>query len=521
MKDLRDAIALLEERGELERIREPIDVRLMARRFHTSDRAVLVEHPVGYEMPAVGNLFNARRLAAFLGVAEHELPAVMGSAQQKQIQPRIVEDGPVRENVITDPDKVDLTRLPIPLLYANDGAPYLSASVLVTEEQGRSRNAGVYRLMLRTRRETGIDMVSNSDTALRYQARLDRGESLPIAIVLGMHPLDFVGVSAPAPDGVDEFAIAGGLKREAVPLVKCATVDIHVPAYAEIVLEGEILPTGWTEPEGKFGEFHRVQGPLHHNPLVRFNAMMFRNGPILHVMTQPDETNSIYRPIGEAYVRHVLTVAGVPPLKVNITPGGHGMHVVFSMRKRRPGDGKNALMVALALGIFKHAVVVDADVDPFDPAQVEWAIATRVQADKDLIAISGARAKPLDPSIMNPTPSAVTARWGLDATIPDGGRPDDFALMQVAFLDQSPGERVGATGATRSRDLMASGDAPAPADALRSRVEDALRGRYRYFRELLDETADVPYRAVVEAFVRLNEAGRLRRDVDGRYELTT
>jgi 2,5-furandicarboxylate decarboxylase 1 len=364
--------------------------------------------------------------------------------------------------------------------------------------------------MLRTRRETGIDLVSNSDTALRYQERLDRGESLPIAVVLGMHPLDFIGVASPAPDGADEFAIAGGLKGEPVPLVKCATLDIHVPAYAEIVLEGEILPTGWTELEGKFGEFHRVQGPLHRNPLVRINAMMFRDRPILHVMTQPDETNSIYRPIGEAYVRHVLTAAGVPPVKVNITPGGHGMHVVFSLRKRRPGDGKNALMVALALGIFKHAVVVDADVDPFDSEQVEWAIATRVQADKDLVCVSGARAKPLDPSIMNPTPSATTARWGLDATIPDGGRAEDFARMQVAFLDAPP--RSAAPAAPSSREA-------APADTARRCVEDALRGRYRYFRELLDETAGVPYRAVVEAFVQLNEAGRLQRDVDGRYSL--
>jgi hypothetical protein len=159
MGDLREAITLLEQRGELERVRDPVDPRFLAPLFHKSDRAVLVERPVGYEIAAIGNIFNARRIAALLGVSEDGLAQVMGSTRQKQIPPRIVDDGPVRANVITSPDDVDLTRLPVPLLYAEDGAPYLSASVLVTEERGKSRNAGVYRLMLRTRRETGIDLV--------------------------------------------------------------------------------------------------------------------------------------------------------------------------------------------------------------------------------------------------------------------------------------------------------------------------------------------------------------------------
>ena len=131
------------------------------------------------------------------------------------------------------------------------------------------RNVGSYRLMYRTPTETGIDLVSPSDMRFYYQRALDKGQPLDIAIAIGVHPYEMLAASFKAPIDLDEYAIAGGLHREPIPLVKCKTVDLEVPADAEIVLEGEILPIGWTADEGPFGEFSQISGDVKWNPIFR------------------------------------------------------------------------------------------------------------------------------------------------------------------------------------------------------------------------------------------------------------
>ena len=207
-------------------------------------------------------------------------------------------------------------------------------------------------------------------------------------------------------------------------------------ADAEIVLEAEILPTGWTWPEGRFGEFTRLMGGLHWNPLVRIKAISMRKDAIYYNLHMPWENTWLAAPTRYAAIRQALRTAGVQVKDINVTLGGCAFwHAVISIKKQ-PGDGKNALLAALSVMDLKHVVVVDDDIDVNDPTDVEWAIATRVQGDKDVMIVPGARAKPLDPSL--PQGAGVVpigAKVGIDATIPEGIPQEHYERITYAYAD--------------------------------------------------------------------------------------
>jgi UbiD family decarboxylase len=346
-----------------------------------------------------------------------------------------VEGGPFFDTRLAG--EPDLTMLPVPLLHQQDGGPYISAALVVSEDPVEGRNVGCYRMMYRTRNTTGIDLVSNSDLSARYRRALARGESLPIAIAIGVHPCDAMAAAYSAPAGVDEFTIAGALKGEPVPLVRLPLTGFAVPAYTEIAMEAELLPTGWTEQEGPFGEFHRVQGAIHLNPLIRVNAIYHRDDPIFQIVTHPWEGGWAMNAIPlEVNCLEALAAARVETTAINMPKGGVCFDVVAAVRKK-PGQGKLAALALLSTTIIKHAVVVDEDVDVFDPVDVEWAIATRVRADRDLIVVPDARGKPLDPSsTFAGTPQALATRWGIDATMPDGMDPESFRKFAYVYPDR-------------------------------------------------------------------------------------
>src|SRR5258708_33499158 len=195
--------------------------------------------------------------------------------------PVMVNTGPVRD-VILKGDDVDLTALPVPLISDLDGGPYITSGIGVSKDPEYGRNAGAYRLMIRTKCETGVDMVGASDLKLFYDRALRQGRGLPFAVAIGTHPALMMAAAHMAPSGVDEFELAGGLAGAPIELVECETVDLEVPADAEIVLEGELLPTGWTEDEGRFGHFTRFVGPIKLNPTFRCHAVPPRTHPALY-----------------------------------------------------------------------------------------------------------------------------------------------------------------------------------------------------------------------------------------------
>ena len=208
-------------------------------------------------------------------------------------------------------------------------------------------------------------------------------------------------------------------------------------ADAEIVLEGEILPTGWTWPEGRFGEFTRLMGGLHWNPLVRIKAISRRKDAVYYALHMPWENTWLAAPTRYAAIRQALRTAGVTVKDINVTLGGCAFwHAVISIKKQA-GEGKNALLAALSVMDLKHVVIVDDDIDVFNPMDVEWAIATRVQADRDVLIVTNARGKPLDPSLP-PTPPGVvptTAKIGIDATIGEGIPKERYERIAYAYAD--------------------------------------------------------------------------------------
>jgi 2,5-furandicarboxylate decarboxylase 1 len=280
------------------------------------------------------------------------------------------------------------------------------------------------------------------------------------------------------------------------------------------VLEAEILPTGWTKPEGRFGEFTRLMGGLHWNPHVRVNAVSMRPDAVYYALHMPWENIWLSAPIYEAALRRVLKEAGVLVTAINVTPGGccH-WHAVIAIKKH-PGDGKNAILAALSVADMKHVVIVDDDIDVFDLTEVDWAIATRVQADRDFVIVSDARSKPLDPSLP-PTPGGVptTAKSGIDATIPENVPRERYERITYAYADE-----------VKLADVLGAPDGaaappPPPADvpALAERIRGLIEREPMYFAELAERFSEAGFASVSRALGELHRTGVLWQDPVGRY----
>lgn len=436
----RDVIARLEQRGGLLRLGKEVDARHLSALTAKADRPVLFDRVRGFDVKVAGGLFwNRRRLAAALDWPETELGTRFAAGVRTMIEPETVRHAPAQE-IVRAGAGVDLTALPIPLLAEKDGGPYISAGVVMARSAERGLNAGVYRLMFRTRDELGIDLVTVSDLRRLYERHLERKAPLPITVSLGVHPIEILSAAYKAPPGVSEMAIAGGLHGSPVPLVAGRTVDVPAIADAEIVLEGELLPIGWTEDEGPFGEFAGMYGDLKHNPVFKVTAITHRRDPVFQLLQMPWENAWLGAAATEAQVWNVLQTAGVDVVNVCVTEGSACRWSVIASIRKRAGGGKNALLAILSLPDTKHAMVVDEDVDILDATQVEWARTFRVQADRDVIVLAGAQAKHVDPSVrpweLAPGQLPMTAKMGIDATIPEGIPPMYYERIKHVWADE-------------------------------------------------------------------------------------
>ena len=260
-------------------------------------------------------------------------------------------------------------------------------------------------------------------------------------------------------------------------------------ADAEIVLEAEVLPTGWTWPEGRFGEFTRLMGGLHWNPLVRIKAIAMRKDAIYYNLHMPWENTWLAAPTRYAAIRQALRTAGVQVKDINVTLGGCAFwHAVISIKKQ-PGEGKNALLAALSVMDLKHVVVVDDDIDVNDPGDVEWAIATRVQGDRDVMIVSNARAKPLDPSLPQGYGVVPTgAKVGIDATIPEGIPHEHYERITYAYAgsakidDYVKGKKDAAGASGDEKAIAALAQQISRRDRQGAAVLHRRRGKIRKFR---------------------------------------
>lgn len=441
---------------ELLRISEPVDLQFettaLAFELERAGRApVLVFDKVnGHSMPLVTNVAASRKLlAACLGVETAALPGAFRERCQTYLPCEVV-DAPAFDEVVLEGDDVDLTALPIPLQFSVDGAPYITAGQIAARDPDTGVDTtGFHRLMLKGRNRLGVSLHSRRRMWEFHRKAEARGHSLPAAITLGIHPLHYMGsMSYAYPPGVRKYEIIGGLFGEPYRLARCGIDGLEVPAGAEIIIEGEIL-AGVREPEGPFGEFtgyasfRSTQNVfVAHRLRMRRDAMfhsiisgMSRDHILISCVTREGEImNTLRRNLPN------VTAVHVP----HVTCGG--LMAFVAMRKLNEGEPQQAVMAALGTDFYtKYVVVVDDDVDVFDVNDVMWAIATRVQAEKDIFMIPGAKGAILDPT-SDPANFTLT-KMGIDATRPSGR---DFAERLV----------VNDTHRERARAILAAAGIP-------------------------------------------------------------
>jgi 4-hydroxy-3-polyprenylbenzoate decarboxylase len=444
---LRQWLETLEAHDLLVRVQDPIDINHIAAATAANyRRASLFERVVGYDIPVATNVVSNRAMLALaLGVGEEALLSELQERLRHRIAPVRVTDGPCKEVVLTG-DAVDLTRFPIHLQHELDGAPYITAGVLAARHPLTGvPNVGIYRMMFRTRRETGIDLTAPHKLRRYYQLACEAKRPLEVACALGLHGVDLVGSVATAPEDVDEYEVMGALRRQPVELVRCETIDVEVPADSEIVLECEMPPDGWTEDEGPYGEFTGTYGGLKRNPVLRVKAITHRRQPIFlsatHGGFHPGWTDFyLLVPLFELTIANALRAANIDVRGIRFHPASSGMWAIVSIKQWSAGDARNALHLVLAASnqnFPKYAVVVDEDIDVFDDEQVYWAMTWRTQAHEDMHVFTGMKCIPLDPSLPTEMPPVTTSKMGIDATIPPGRERLRFTVCRPPFMAEA------------------------------------------------------------------------------------
>jgi len=513
-ENFRQFLDRLRQSGELVDLHQPVDIRYIATLVDQAHTALYFHNVIGYELPVVSGLIRTReRSMMALGCETYrEIEDKLTRAINHPIPPKYVKTSPTREVVVVG-DEVDLYKLPIPMSSIFDGGPMITAGVVIARDPELGINSGIYRFIVKEKSLTGIDIVTPNNMRLFAQRAYESGRPLPISISIGTHPIEITGSGYRAPLGVDEMAIAGGLRGSAVELAPCTTIDLPYVADAEIVLEAEILPTGWTWPEGRFGEFTRLMGGLHWNPLVRVKAISRRKDAVYYNLHMPWENTWLAAPTRYAAIRQALRTAGVQVKDINVTLGGCAFwHAVISIKKQ-PGEGKNALLAALSVMDLKHVVVVDDDIDIFDPTEVEWAIATRVQGDKDVMVVGNARAKPLDPSLPQGYGVVPTgAKVGVDATIPEGIPREYYERITYAYADRA---KIADYINGKSDEAGIVGDDIEVA-ALANKILVAIGKEPLYYTDIAERFAAYDFRTVARALGHLHATEKLWQDPRGR-----
>jgi len=350
-------------------------------------------------------------------------------------------------------DDVNLASLPLHLQHELDAAPYISASVVVAKDPNIGvYNIGVYRMMYRSRNRTGVDVTAPHKLRHYYQQVCEAGKPLEVAVALGLPTLDIMASLASTPLDEDEYELLGGFRGEPVELVKCKTVDLLVPANAEMILEGVMQPHGWVSDEGPYGEFTGTYGSgLKWNPTIEIKTITHRKNAIFHSATHggryPGWTDiHVIFPIIELDIYKALRTAGIDVVAVRIVAAGTCNWGVASIRPRTKGDARTALALMLSAprqSMPKFAVVVDDDIDIYDDEQLYWAMTWRSQPHEDTMILTDMKAVPLDPSLPSQMPPVTTSKMGLDATTKwpgetarAWGRPISMSAEVVQRVDE-------------------------------------------------------------------------------------
>jgi 2,5-furandicarboxylate decarboxylase 1 len=433
--DLRTFLDVLDQEDLLERVEHRVDpsyeVAQLMLESQRRGRAVLFRDVTGSEASVVYNLVGSRRaLALALGTDANHLTKRFRDALEHRIPPvQVTEAAPVQE-IIHVGDDVDLRALPLVTHAAKDAGPYITAGVVIANDPDTgARNVSINRMMLVSPTETGIRMMPPQQLGVIQSKAEAQGHDLPVAIAIGLHPAYAVAAATSLPPGEDEFELAGGLRGDPVRMTRGITVDIDLPADAEIAIEG-FVRAGVREPEGPFGDFLEFYVPRAPNHRFVATAVTHRTRPIYQTMVaaSPEDVNLL------GLSREADIVAAVERTGAEVVASRVGPTILgctLAIRQRYEGEAKNVGMTALgAYRWLKYVIVVDHDVDVEDMDDVWWAVTSRSNPTSAIGVIDGAAGFPRDPHHRHRSKAII------DATIPFG----EWVEFERKQPPRSPGE---------------------------------------------------------------------------------
>ena len=495
---LRRMVERLLDMGEVEVHDEAVGLSELSPIIESTTKAVLFRNagPEKHEVVAAVGA-TRRRLAVAFGVPEEKLrDEFMRRAASPQKTFEVSSgDAPVHEVVATG-DDIDLTKLPFHVQHEYDGAPYISSGIDFTLDPATKRsNVGCRRLMLRGKDKAGFNLTAPSDLREIYLGCVARGERLQASFTIGAHPLDTMAAATRgAGQEIERIATYRG---EPLPVVKCLTNDVYVPADAEIVLEGYVDERGYIDNEGPYGEYMGYYGPMHGDPVFHVTAIT-RRRDVLHQTVKHGVGRKLAECDGaamgelqsEARAWELLKHAGLDPTEICVPPGpGASTHLRVALRKHTDGDARAAIAVILGnMRTVKHVFVTDDDVNVRSSAEMEWAMSSRFQGDKDIVVLSNMRVMPMDPST---TVHGIGAKTGFDLTFP---YPRSNAV--TARVPEAP--RIGGPARFQT-------------------VRQALESGPLHFAKLMSLLGSRDGREIVLEIERLRNAGVLERNADGEY----
>ncbi|MBV8166539.1 MAG: UbiD family decarboxylase [Alphaproteobacteria bacterium] len=430
---LRDWLAHLARTGRMVETAPGLDLKFtvaaIAKRLE-GRQATYFPSPGGHAVPVVSGVLGARAwIAEAMGIAPAALLDRYRAAADKPLPWREVVAGDAACQQVTHRSAIDLqTLLPLPTHHELDAGAYITAGLVIARNPKTGRqNVSINRLQVQGPDKLGI-LILPRDLSQFYAAAERDGQALDVAIAIGVDPLTLLASQAIAPLDQDELEIAGALHGAPLAVAKALTNDVRVPADAEIVIEGKLLPHV-REVEGPFGEFPKYYGPAGRRQVVAVTAVTHRRNPLYHTIVPGGLEHLLLGAVPrEATILSFLQRNFANVLDVHLSLGGTARyHLYVKLKKRLENEAFNVISAAFASHFdVKHVIVVDDDIDIHDPEQVEWAVATRFQADRDLLILPRSQGSRLDPS----TDDGNGAKMGLDATKPlDPG--ERYTVMRI------------------------------------------------------------------------------------------
>jgi len=427
----RSFLEQLTKSGELTRIRKEVSTEYeMAGIIEAlSEKPVFFEKVKESTIPVAAGLVSSKELIArALGIKKEQLLHKLSNAIKNPVPPSVADKGECQEIVEKD---VDLTKLPIMRYTEKDGGKYITSAVAIVKDPELGRNMAFHRLMLISKNKFVARIVEDrgTDTALKKA-----GGELDAAFCIGNSTPVLLAAATSLPKGVDELGMANALEK--TTLVKCKTIDLEVPRDCEIVLEGRI--TKEKTPEGPFLDTTGTIDKIRQQPIIEIKCITHREKPIYQTLLPGRNEHKFLMgmPKEPTIFNEVNKVCECKD--VYVTPGGCSwLHAVVQIKKKNADDGKRAIGAAFeGHKSLKHCAIVDDDIDIYDPHDVEWAIATRFQADKNAVILPNQPGSSLDPSgDLTEGKKATTCKMGLDATVPFGKTDKSFAKEQYRKVD--------------------------------------------------------------------------------------